>query len=223
MHHERVLPFYALCDESVSLVDHIDAVNDGLRELHRAVGTDPVVAERTRFCLIGFSGSPKILQPLCQLSEITEIASLTARAATNFGAAFAFLRETIERDVTTLKAQSHQVYRPVVFFLSDGQPTDPATWPAAYDALTDPSWAARPNVIAFGVGDADPAIISRIGTFRAFLGHDGVGPGSALHEFARALTTSIVRSGSPSSGDGEATQHVPELVTGPTPVRVDRP
>jgi hypothetical protein len=41
-------------------------------------------------------------------------------------------------------------------------------------------------VIAFGMGDADPATISRIGTFRAYLGQDGISSGAALHEFARA-------------------------------------
>ena len=61
---------------------------------------------------------------------------------------------------------------------SDGQPTDPATWPDAFAALTDPAWTARPNMIAVGVGDADPVTMSRIGTFRTFTGQDGSGPTS---------------------------------------------
>lgn len=222
MHSEHVLPFYVVCDVSFSMTDHLDALNDGLLELHRAVGTDPVVADRTRFCLIGFSESAEILLPLSQLSEITEISALTVRAATNFGAAFTLLREIIDRDVEMLKGQSHRVYRPAVFFLSDGQPTDPATWPAAYAALTDSAWVARPNVIAFGVGDADPATIGRIGTFRAFMGQGGVSPGAALHEFAKALTTSIVRSGNSSSGTGDFTLRVPENISGFTALRVDQ-
>jgi uncharacterized protein YegL len=189
MHSDYVLPFYVVCDESFSMIDHIDALNDGLLELRSAVGTDPVVADRTRFCLIGFSESPRIRLPLCRLSEITEISGVTARAATNFGAVFAFLRVTITQDVDLLKKRSAQVCRPAVFFLSDGQPTDPATWPAAYAALTDPNWPARPNVIAFGIGDADPVTIGRIGTFRSFMSQDGVSPASVLHEFARTLVT----------------------------------
>jgi uncharacterized protein YegL len=51
---EHVLPFYVVCDVSFSMTDHLDALNAALLELHRAVGTDPVVADRTRFCLIGF-------------------------------------------------------------------------------------------------------------------------------------------------------------------------
>ncbi len=218
---EHVLPFYVVCDVSFSMTDHLDALNAGLLELHRAIGTDPVVADRTRFCLIGFSESPEILLPLSRLSEITEITTLVARAATNFGAAFTLLRALIDQDIEMLKGQSHRVYRPAVFFLSDGQPTDPATWPAAYAALTDASWPARPNVIAFGVGDADPATIGRIGTLRAFMGQDGVSPGSALHEFARALTASIVRSGNSSSGSDGVSLRVPEQISGFTALRVD--
>jgi uncharacterized protein YegL len=94
--------------------------------------------------------------------------------------------------VRALAGDTHQVHRPAVFFLSDGQPTDPATWPAAHAALTDPAWSARPNLIAFGVGDADPATIARIGTFRAFLDRDGVRPAGALRRCAPALTTSTL-------------------------------
>jgi uncharacterized protein YegL len=99
---------------------------------------------------------------------------------TNFGPAFTLLREAIDRDVRGLKAQRVGVHRPIVFFLSDGQPTDPVTWPAAYAALTDPAWTARPHMIAFGVGDADQDTLCRIGTFRTFLGRDGVRMSTAL-------------------------------------------
>jgi len=151
-----------------------------LRELHRAVTADPVVSSGTRFCLIGFSDSAEILLPLSRHSEITEICRLTAGAASNFGAVFRLLRDTIARDVDTLNGQGQQVYQPAVFFLSDGQPTDPATWPSAFAALTDPTWSGRPLMIAFGLGDADPATIGRIGTCRAFLCQDGVSAGAAL-------------------------------------------
>jgi uncharacterized protein YegL len=193
MQSNHVLPLYVVCDLSFSMMDHIEALNDSLRELQSAIGSDPAAAEGIRFCLIGFSESPEVLMPLCRLSELTEISGLTAPAATNFGAAFTFLRDTIARDVRLLKARSHRVCRPAVFFLSDGQPTDPATWPASFAALTDPSWGARPNVTAFGIGDADPATIDRIGTFQAFLGRDGVRPAVALHGFVRGLVTSIGR------------------------------
>jgi uncharacterized protein YegL len=215
---EQILPLYVVCDQSYSMADHLDALNDGLAQLHAAVGTDPVVAEKTRFCLIGFSGRAEVLQPLCRPSDVVGLIDLTTHAATSFGEAFTLLRETIETDVGTLKAQGDQVYRPAVFFLSDGHPTDPTTWPAAYERLVDPEWPARPNIIAFGIGDADAATIGRIGTFQAFMSQGGVTPAAALHGFARALTTSVVRS----DDDGQVELRVPARIDGFTTLRIDQ-
>ncbi len=195
MFSDHVLPLYLVCDESLSMMDHVDALNDGLRELYRAVGADPAFAERVQLCLIGFSERPELRQPLCRSTEVPELTDVSVRveqAASNFGAVFQFLRETITRDVRLLGSRNHRIHRPAVFFLSDGQPTDPVTWPAAFAALTDPTWAASPNVVAFGVGDADPAIIARIGTCRAFVGRDGVSPGTALRALSRVLVESVV-------------------------------
>jgi uncharacterized protein YegL len=214
---EQILPFYVVCDQSYSMADHLDALNEGLAQLHAAVGTDPVVADKTRFCLIGFSGTAEVLQPLCRPSDVVGLIGLATQAATSFGEAFTLLRDTIEKDVGALKAEAHKVYRPAVFFLSDGHPTDPVTWPAAYERLVDPDWPARPNIIAFGIGDADAATIGRIGTFQAFMSHGGVSPAAALHGFARALTTSVVRS----SNDGELVLRVPTQVAGFTALRID--
>ncbi|MGH3881086.1 MAG: vWA domain-containing protein [Actinophytocola sp.] len=217
---EQILPFYVVCDQSYSMTDHLDALNDGLAQLHRAVGTDPVVADKTRFCLIGFSGTAEVLQPLCRLSDVLEIVGLTTQAGTSFGEAFTLLRDTIENDVELLRADAHRVYRPAVFFLSDGHPTDPATWPAAYERLVAPDWPPRPNIISFGIGDADATTIGRIGTFQAFMSQGGVGPTAALHGFVRALTTSVVRSGGIAQEGGLLLQ-LPEQVTGFTALQVD--
>lgn len=215
---EQILPFYVVCDQSYSMSDHLDALNDGLAQLHVAVGTDPVVADRTRLCLIGFSAEAVVLQPLCRPSDVVGLTDLTTQAATSFGEAFTLLRDTIENDVDELKARGDQVYRPAVFFLSDGFPTDHATWQAAYERLVDPDWPARPNIIAFGIGDADARTIERIGTFQAFMSEGGVTPAAALHGFARALTTSVVRS----DDEGEVVLRVPARIDGFTTLRVDQ-
>ena len=214
---EQILPFYVVCDQSYSMADHLDALNDGLAQLHAAVGTDPVVADKTRFCLIGFSGEAEVLQPLCRASDVVGLTDLTTQAATSFGEAFTLLRDTIENDVDELKSRGDQVYRPAVFFLSDGHPTDHQTWPAAYERLIDPDWPARPNIISFGIGDADAGTIGRIGTFQAFMSQGGTTPAAALHNFARALTTSVVRS----QDDGQVALRVPARIDGFTALRID--
>lgn len=160
----RIVPFYVVCDESYSMVDHVAPMNDVLRELREGILADPALAETARLCMIGFSDSARVVVPLCKTDELTETIDPRASAASNFTAVFALLRATIERDIAALHADSHQVHRPTVIFLSDGQATDPALWSVSYQRLIDPNWAARPRIVALEVGDADIATIRRIGT-----------------------------------------------------------
>src|SRR5208282_5876538 len=127
----QLLPFYLLCDESGSMTGSpIDAINDSLPKLHHEIGSNPAVADKTRFCLIGFSDRAEILLSLSDLSTVTEMPELQANGGTSYAKAFDTLRETIDRDVAQLKSEGHEVYRPAIFFLSDGLPND--DWHAAY-------------------------------------------------------------------------------------------
>lgn len=216
---EQVLPFYVVCDESYSMEDHIGALNDGLRKLHTAVGSDPVVADKTRFCVIGFSDDAEVLLGLADLSDVTQMQGLVVKGGTNYGAAFRLLRDTIESDVVKLKDEGCRVYRPAAFFLSDGQPN--YDWKAEFARLTDPSWKPRPNIVAFGFGAVDEATIAEIGTFKSFVADNTIGPAEALHEFASALTKSIVQSGTSMTDTGDVTLKVPDQVPGFTELKAD--
>lgn len=208
---DRVLPFYVVCDESYSMSDHLDTLRARLRELHHCVRNSPVVSPLVRFCLIGFADVPRLIVPLSRPHDLGDIGTLSTRAASNFGAAFTLLRDTIERDLSELRRQSYRIYRPTVFFLSDGQPTDPATWRLPHDRLLDPTWPDRPTIVAFGIGDADAETIRTVGRCRAFLstGDGGTTPGEALRRFAEALTDSMLSTGAP-SGHVE----IPDQVSG---------
>lgn len=176
----EVLPCYVVCDVSLSMTDHIEELNAGLREFRGAVHANSTVAELLHCCVVGFAETSRVLQPLHPTARLADLPEPQPGAGTNFGPAFTLLRTAIDTDVRALKARGLRVHRPLVFFLSDGQPTDPVTWPAAFAALTDPIWSARPNMIAFGIGDADHDTLGRIGTFRTFLGRDGVRLSTAL-------------------------------------------
>jgi uncharacterized protein YegL len=40
--------------------DPIDAINEALPELHQEIGSSPVVADKTQFCIIGFSDDAEV-------------------------------------------------------------------------------------------------------------------------------------------------------------------
>ncbi|NUV60420.1 VWA domain-containing protein [Streptomyces sp. CAI-85] len=219
----QILPFYMVCDESGSMAGTgVDAINSALPDLHQEISTNPSVADKTRFALIGFSTQASVLQPLADLSELTQLPSLSAGGVTSFGAAFGLLKDTIEKDVAALKADGHDVYRPVVFFLSDGIPTDDG-WRDTLKELNGFRYA--PKIIAFGISDADAAIITEVANFKAFIQQDAsITPAVALREFASSLTRSIVSSATSMAaqgGDGFQLQ-VDEQVPGFTSLSLDK-
>ncbi|MFM9696717.1 vWA domain-containing protein [Streptomyces europaeiscabiei] len=219
----QLLPFYLVCDESGSMAGAgVDTLNNSLPQLHAEISTNPTISDKTRFCLMGFSTTAAVLQPMADLGELDSLPALSASGVTSYGAAFRLLKDTIEQDVTLLKSQGHQVYRPVVFFLSDGNPTDP-DWHTSLRNLNEFPFA--PKIIAFGVGDAAADVLAEVANFKAFIQKDtSVSPATALREFAASLTRSIVTSSaSISSRDGQGfTLQVDDQVPGFSTLSLDK-
>jgi uncharacterized protein YegL len=217
---QQVLPFYLVCDESGSMDGApVQAINDSLPKLHAEIGSNPVVADKTKFCLIGFNHTAQVLLPLSDLSAVASIPGLQASGGTDYTSAFDLLYSTIANDVQQLKANGDQVYRPAVFFLSDGQPGD--NWSASYQRLVDPGWPLHPNVMAFGFGGVAAATLQQVATVRAFIADGSMGPDAALREFAKSLINSIVNSGSRPAENGSLTLSVPDNVPGFTALPAD--
>lgn len=217
---KQILPFYLVCDESGSMSgEPIKSINDALPDLHVAIGSNPVVADRTQFCIIGFSDSAQVLLPLSDLSQVAQMPVLQAQGGTSYGSVLRELRARIDTDLSALKKAGHTVYRPAVFFLTDGFPTD--SYFSEYAALTSADYKFRPNIISFGIGSADSKVIERIATFRAFMADGTISPAAALKEFASALTKSIIRTGSSATATG-VTLQIPDTVPGFTTLSAPR-
>ncbi|KAA9392882.1 VWA domain-containing protein [Kocuria coralli] len=219
---EQVLPFYLVCDESWSMEDSIGHMNQALVELHKEIASNPVVADKTRLSLIGFAGDAETLLPLSDLSDLETMPGLACRdGGTNFRAAFAATRTQIEDDVRLLKGDGMTVLRPVCFFLSDGAHNAHEDWRKEYTDLISPEFGPHPNIVAFGLGDAEPDAIRRIGTFKAFMAADSISPADALREFVGSLTRSIVKSGSAHDASGAPKLIVEDTVPGFTALDLD--
>ncbi|WP_327635296.1 VWA domain-containing protein [Kribbella sp. NBC_00482] len=216
---QQVLPFYLVCDESGSMAgEPIKTINDALPKLHKEIGLNPVVSDKTQFSIIGFSDTAEVLLEMSDLSQVTGLPVLGPKGGTNFAAALQCVKEQIEQDVERLKRDGHKVYRPVVFFLTDGHAN--TDWKTEWQDLTADTFPYRPNIVAFGIGQADETTISAVATFKAFIVNRDMSPAAALQEFAVALTKSIVQSGSHSSNDGGMTLQTPDNIPGFTSLTV---
>ena len=207
---QQVLPFYLVCDESASMLTNggIDAINNSLPELHDAVASDPLVNDKTRISMIAFSDDAELLVPLTPAADIENLPGVAERGATNYKAAFELLQSQISSDIASLKSNGYQVLRPAVFFISDGEPTYDG-WQQSHKNLTDKSSNPHaPNIIAFGVDQAEAQTMAQVGTVACFLAEDNANPGAALKEIIKTIADSIVQSG---------TSPTPTLIIPPAP------
>ena len=201
-----LLPIYVLADESGSMQPVVHELNAGLASLHAALLAEPMAAAKVRFTIMGFSDNVILRMHLADLRRAIRLPMLVARNGTSYGAAFAAMTQQIPVDIQTLKAQQYGVHRPTVFFLSDGQASDGTLWWPIHDRLVDRHrMPGAPNIIACGVGQAEPQAILRVATKPeyAFVSIAGANVGSAIAKFCTALTKSVIQSGR-SMADGTA-------------------
>ena len=194
-----VFPFYICLDVSASMAGApIESVNRQLPLLRASVGEDPAVAEVIRLGVVTFSDVARSVLPLCDLSLVEAVPEVSAQGRTSYAAVFDHLRQVIEDDYQKSRSAGDRWYRPAVIFISDGRPTDaPERWRAALQRLTDPGWRRRPNILAFGFGEADPAVLAEVTSHlsnRAFIAAEGAEPASVVPELLAGLIQSIVSS-----------------------------
>lgn len=184
---------YLVVDESVH--DCLEEFNRGLGDLHAALCGAPDVSANLRLTVLGMAATT---EPRLQLETVgsgTRTPILTGRPGLSYTHAFELLRTVVGQDVGVVKAQGVQVLRPIVYFLTGGVPDEGGGWRDSHRALTDISGnPAAPNVIALGLGRADPFAVRAVATrpefgFMAPPHQDAV---SAAHSVAVFLRDSVV-------------------------------
>ena len=189
----QILPFYFVCEESESMdsLGGIAAMNGLLPDLHAEIASNPLVADKCRIGLITFSDTAEELMSLTKLSDVVAMPGMQARGVTNYGSVFDLLKQVIVRDIANLKSQGFEVFRPAVFFITDGEPTDDPAWENSYRSLMDKAtFRQYPNIIAFGVHRANASVIGKVGSVGAFIGDNGVTPALAVSEILWSLICS---------------------------------
>lgn len=213
----KVVPIYFVPDESGSMASVVEELNQGLRALLDAMHQETMTAAMVRFSIIGFSDDIYEHLRLADLGKLETMPTLGAHAQTSYVSIFEDLRRRIDEDVNHLRSEGYLVFRPAVFFLTDGVP-NPAgqPWERALGELVGEGFKYRPNILAFGVGDAAPEVIRRVASRKeyAFIAAKGVDTGTAIAKFSRELTRTImVTAGRMASGNPEIPMQKPEGFT----------
>lgn len=204
-------PMYLLLDVSASMAGApLRALNGATAEVAELIQSDARLSEEVMLCIISFSNDARIELPLDHPTEI-QMPKLNARGGTNYAPPLRLLRETVARDVPALKAQGFQVYRPVAFFLTDGNPTDSSSaWDAELEHLQRTS--TRPTMIAVGIGGIDPAVLHKLAGEKgvAFISSPTLTPIQAVSGF-KDLVLGAVNSLTSSRASGRPSWRIPKI------------
>jgi uncharacterized protein YegL len=148
----RRLPAYLLLDVSGSMAgDPIQGVNNGVQLLYNELLNNPQALDTVHLAVITFGNEAHIVSPLTDLLNFKP-PQLTADGATSLGAALTKLNQSLDADIIPNSNAQKGDYRPLVFLLSDGSPTD--NWRDPLKVLRSRTTSKIGTLIALACGAA---------------------------------------------------------------------
>lgn len=158
--YTRRLPVYLLLDTSGSMMgEPIEAVRQGVKALLTELRGDPQALETAYLSVILFDSQARQVTPLTELLSFKE-PQIDAGGATALGGALEVLLDSVNNEVRKSTAEQKGDWRPLVFILTDGSPTDIATFNRV---VPDVRSAKIANIIACAAGaDADTTYLKQI-------------------------------------------------------------
>jgi uncharacterized protein YegL len=101
----------------------IEAVKNGVQVLISTLRQDPYALETAYLSVITFDSSAKQIVPLTEMSAF-QMPEINASGATSLGDALTLLSNKIDSEVTRTTAEVKGDWKPLIFLMTDGGPTD---------------------------------------------------------------------------------------------------
>ncbi|MDU1892080.1 MAG: VWA domain-containing protein [Dysgonomonas sp.] len=120
----RRLPVYLLLDISGSMTgEPIEAVKNGVQILVSTLRQDPYALETAYLSIITFNSAANQVVPLTELPGF-QMPDIKAAGTTALGEALALLADTVDKEVIKTTMEQKGDWKPLVFLMTDGAPTD---------------------------------------------------------------------------------------------------
>jgi uncharacterized protein YegL len=156
----RRLPVFFVLDVSESMIgDNLKNMEEGMQRIMQTLRTDPYALETVHMSVIAFAGMARTLVPLLEVASFYP-PRLPVGSGTALGAALRHLMQELDRQVITSTPDRKGDWKPIVYLLTDGKPTDQVdeairTWHDRY--------ARRVQLVAIAIGRyADLSVLKRL-------------------------------------------------------------
>ena len=152
-------PCVLLLDTSASMSGAaIAELNTGLQTFAAELSRDEVAMSRVEVAIVGF-GPVNIIQDFVTAGQF-EPPTLPATGNTPMGQAIELALDMLDQRKRTYRENGVSYFRPWVFMITDGAPTD--SWKAAAARLQDAENNKKVSFFAVGVGGANMDVLSQI-------------------------------------------------------------
>ncbi|RBL89949.1 vWA domain-containing protein [Chitinophaga flava] len=154
----RRLPVYLLLDTSGSMSgEPIEAVKNGVQVMISALRQNPQAIETAFISIITFDSTAKQVVPLTDLASF-QMVDIRATGTTVLGEALQLVSSCIDREVAKTTAEQKGDWKPLVFIMTDGVPTD--NWQSGLSAFRQRKTA---YTVACAAGhSADTSVLKQI-------------------------------------------------------------
>ena len=210
----RRLPVYLLVDVSGSMTgEPIESVKSGIQMLVASLRKDPQALETAYLSVITFGSNAQQVVPLTELAAF-QPPELTAGGMTAMGEALELLCKCAAKEVVKTTAERKGDWRPMVFLLTDGIPTDDIQKGLA--SFKSMKWGAKVSCAA-GTG-ADTKLLDTI-TPECVVQLDSADQAS-LSAFFKWVSSSVSTSSKSVNETGKDVEGLDQLPPPPPEVKI---
>jgi len=154
-------PCVLLLDTSGSMAGSpIDELNAGLQVLSQSLAQDELAQLRVELAIITF-GPANLMQDFVGAGQFSP-PHLSASNDTPMGTAINLALDKIDERKQVYKQNGVAYYRPWIFLITDGEPTDGDIWKSAAQRVRDAETKKKVAFFSVGVQSANMAVLSQI-------------------------------------------------------------
>jgi uncharacterized protein YegL len=131
----------------------IEELNKGFELFCQEIKDDELAAKRAEIAVITFGGPPQLVIPFTEGRDLKP-RQLTASGDTPLGKALNMAVDQLQQQKEAYKKAGLEYYRPWLFVLTDGRPTDGEAFTAAAARVKDAEAQRHMSVFCIGIGEA---------------------------------------------------------------------